>query len=115
MPMRLSALRNRRTASRGFTLIEMLSVVAFIGIVVAAAAPSWVELQRDRRADAAGRAIADLYRIARSRALGRGSAVLVRWDNNAGLPVVGAQTPTGHFTVREGIAPITGQANSANL
>ncbi len=96
-------------------MIEMLSVVAFIGIVVAAAAPSWVEVQRDRRSDAAARAIADMYRIARSRALGRGAAVMVRWDANAGMPVNGAAVPTGHFTIREGIAPITGQANSANL
>jgi type II secretory pathway pseudopilin PulG len=93
----------------------MMAVVAFIGIVVAAAAPSWVELQRDRRADAAARAIADMYRIARSRALGRGSAVMVRWDANAAMPVAGAAAPTGHFTIREAIAPITGQANSANL
>src|SRR5690348_11219564 len=97
--VRRALVRRAHAGSRGFTLIEMMAVLALIGIVVAAAAPSWVEIQRDRRTDAAARAIADIYRIARSRALGRGSAVMVRWNANATLSA--GPPASGHFTVRE--------------
>ena len=105
-PMRLSSATRRRQA--GFTLIEMMGVVVFIGIVVAAAAPSWIELTKDRRVENAAQNIADLYRTARTRAMGRGSAVLVRWDANAAQPT--DAVPSGHFTVREAVAGPTGAA-----
>jgi len=92
-------------------MIEMMAVVAFIGIVVAAAAPSWIELTKDRRVENAALNIADLYRTARSRAMGRGSAVIVRWDANLAMPT--DAVPAGHFTVREAVAGPSGA--SANL
>jgi len=79
-------IRVSRRHRAGFTLIEMMAVVAFIGIVVAAATPSWIELTKDRRVENAALNIADLYRTARSRSMGRGSAVLVRWDAHAAMP-----------------------------
>lgn len=104
-----SVIRARRHQA-GFTLIEMMGVVAFIGIVVAAAAPSWIDLTKDRRVENAALNIADLYRTARSRSMGRGSAVMVRWDANASMPT--DSVPSGHFTVREGVAGPTGAANN---
>jgi type IV fimbrial biogenesis protein FimT len=86
-------------ARRGFTITELLAVIAIIGILAAAAAPSFVSLLRDRRVTEAARHVADLYRLARSRAMGRGSAVMVRWSSNA----VPGQTD-GHFAIWEAVA-----------
>lgn len=91
---------------RGFTIVELLTVIAVIGILVAAAAPSFVSLLRDRRVDDAARNIADLYRRARARAMGRGSAVMVRWDASAALPT--NANPAGRFTMKEAVAGAAG-------
>jgi len=96
----LSVLQRRRHAERGFTITELLTVVALIGILAAAAAPSMVTYLRDRRVQDAARNVADLYRTARSRAMGRGSAMMVRWNGTAGLPTA---TNPGHFGLYEGI------------
>lgn len=87
-----------------------MGVLVFIGVVVAAAAPSWVDLTRDRRVESACQNIADIYRMARTRSMGRGSAVLLRWDVNAAEPTAAA--PYGHFTVREAIAGPTGASKN---
>jgi len=99
----LCLLRNRRKRSkrRAFTLVELLTVVALIGVWAAAAAPTLVATVADERVSAASRAVVGLYRAARARALGRGTAVLVRWDKNESLPKPG--DPSGHFTVREAV------------
>jgi len=75
-------------------------VVALIGVLAAAAAPSMVTYLRDRRVQDAARNVADLYRVARSRAMGRGSAMMVRWNLGAGMPTA---TAPGHFGVYEGV------------
>jgi type IV fimbrial biogenesis protein FimT len=93
---------------RGFTLIELLAVVAFIGIIAAAASPSLVKALRDRRVENAANSIAELFRIARTRSMGRGSAVLVRWNANAAIP--SDAVSAAHFTVREAISGPTGIA-----
>jgi len=82
-------------------MAELLTVVAIIGILSVAAAPSFVRIMRDRRVNNAAQQFADMYRTARSRAMGRGSATLVRWNENANLP-----TPTnrdGRMVMREAI------------
>lgn len=107
----MTPLRSRRRLRAGFTLIEMMAVVAFIGIVVAAATPSWILLTKDRRVENAAVGIADVFRVARTRSMGRGSAVLVRWDANAAKPT--DANLAGHFTVREAVAGPSGA--SANL
>jgi prepilin-type N-terminal cleavage/methylation domain-containing protein len=84
----------RRAAVRGFTLIEMMVVVVLVAILAAIAVPGVVERLRQRRVSEAAQKIAALYRGARIRALGRGSAVLVRWKD-------------GRFTVFEAVEGAT--------
>jgi prepilin-type N-terminal cleavage/methylation domain-containing protein len=88
--------------SRGFTMVEMLTALAIIGILAAAASPVFVRLMRDNRVTSAATNMADMYRTARARAMGRGSAVLVRWNPDPHLP--SASDPSGHLTMREAIA-----------
>jgi type IV fimbrial biogenesis protein FimT len=59
-------------------------VVVIITALSALAIPSIIKQMRDRRTRQAAEEIASLYRQARLRALGRGSAVLVRYDRTAG-------------------------------
>lgn len=63
-------------------------VVVIITILAAAAVPVFVNRMRERRVQQAAGEIAALYRAARSRALGRGAAVLVRYDDDAGFQVL---------------------------
>ena len=71
---------------RGFTLMELITVVTIIAVFAALAIPTVVVQLRDRRVQEAARRIGSVYREARLRALGRGSAVLVRF--NAGVMTV---------------------------
>jgi type II secretion system protein H len=87
-----SSTRFRRPliSKRGFTLIEMMVVVVVITLSAAIAMPGIAKRMKTNRAKMAAEKIATIYRTARLRALGRGSAVLVRYNN-------------GVFSTREGI------------
>jgi hypothetical protein len=52
-------------------------------------------MTKEGRVNSAGTQIMDLYRSARARAMGRGSAVLVRWDEDAAMPT--AVNPAGQL------------------
>ncbi|HEY4116568.1 MAG TPA: prepilin-type N-terminal cleavage/methylation domain-containing protein [Byssovorax sp.] len=93
----LNPLERLRVAKRrrGFTLIELLAVAAIISILAALASPAFVRIIRDQRVNRAALEIADLTRTARMRALGRGTAVVMRWT---------ASGTTGLVEVREAVA-----------
>lgn len=67
----------RSARARGFTLLEMLAVLAVISVLAAVATPGFVEMIRERRTQREAAMFSDTFRVARSRALGRGSAVAV--------------------------------------
>jgi len=102
--IRRASSRFGRSSSRGFTMLELLAVIVIIGIVAVGASPSFVNLMRDRRVDSVASQVTDVYRIARTRAMGRGSAVTVIFDNGAKLST--PTNPTGHITMREAITGV---------
>lgn len=84
------SLQRRRPSAitRGFTLIELMAVVIIVAVFATLAVPSVTKQLKGRRVAQAAQLAASLYTQARTRAMGRGSAVLVRYSN-------------GRFFVRE--------------
>jgi len=78
-------------------------VVAIIAVLAVLAIPSIIQRMRDRRTQEAAQRVAMLYREGRMRAMGRGAAVLVRYDGS----------DTGRFEIREGVRGVTGGGDGA--
>lgn len=88
---------------RGFTLIELMVTVVIIAVIAALATPGIQARVNSYRARSAAEMIASTYRLARLRAMGRGSAVVVRFNS-------------GEITVLEGIqGTAASNAGCANL
>ncbi len=76
--------RGVRRRGRAFTLMELMVTVAIIGTLAAVATPVFIRQLRDQRVSRAAMLIAEQLRAARARSLGRGAAVLVRWNSTGG-------------------------------
>jgi type IV fimbrial biogenesis protein FimT len=76
-------------------------VIAVIAVCATIASPTFIEIVRDSRVSKAALETSDMYRLARARAMGRGSAVIVRWTQGAGVGGLGL------LEMREAITPGT--------
>ena len=68
------------TWRRGFSLVELFVVVVIIAVIALLAMPAITKQMRDRRTREVAERLATLYRNARMRAMGRGSAVMIQFD-----------------------------------
>jgi general secretion pathway protein H len=64
-------------ASAGFTLFEMLAVLAIVGLVAAVAIPSLRRPPDNLRLEAATRSLASALRLSRAQAIGRNTDVVL--------------------------------------
>lgn len=62
---------------RGFTLVELLTLLALVSVLTALAAPAMTDLAAARRQDAAAATVAGAVRLARSEAVKRAALVVV--------------------------------------
>ena len=60
-----------RHAQRGFSLVELLTIIAILGIMVACAMPSWLSIRRRAAIRSASAEIRSVFHQVRSRAIAR--------------------------------------------
>jgi prepilin-type N-terminal cleavage/methylation domain-containing protein len=105
VPLDLPLVGSRSRASSrelGFSLVELMAVIAIVALLAAIASPSFVNVLRDVRVNRSAMEVADIHRLAKARAMGRGSAVMVRFTETGGV------INSGLFEVREAIQPAGG-------
>ncbi|HEX7192565.1 MAG TPA: GspH/FimT family pseudopilin [Thermoanaerobaculia bacterium] len=71
-----------RTPHSGYTLTELLTVIAIIGMFSAIAMPSWINLRRHAAVRAAADELQSVFRGARMRAIASGRNVGVRFTQS---------------------------------
>lgn len=107
-PLLLSPARSRGK-QRGFTLLEVMAALMVASLLAAAALPLMSGRARDRRAQQFSQQIALFYREARTRAMGRGTAHLVRFSTTV--------NPQGRLDLYEAVQAVgsNGAGNCQNL
>jgi prepilin-type N-terminal cleavage/methylation domain-containing protein len=82
----------------GFTLLEMMVVVAILGITAAYAVPSWRQIQQDSQLKGAARTVANAFQYARSQAILTERIHLVYFAMGPGTDACGnpLQDPAGN-------------------
>ena len=68
------------STNRGFSLIELLIVVAILGVVAAIAAPNFQNTIENNRVNSAAEGMRDAIAVARTEAIRRGSSVWIEPD-----------------------------------
>lgn len=122
-----SAAAGHRPALRGFTLVELIAVMALLVTVIAIASPSLAGFFRGRAVDAEARRMLSLSRLGQSRAASEGIPMLLWVDLNQrtyGLeadlsfvdedPKAVEYTLDGNVTMEIGATDDTGGAITAN-
>lgn len=89
---------------RGFTMAEMLTVVAIISVLAASASPIFINMMRDRRVNRAAMQVVELVRMARTRSIGRNLPVMVHWDVAGGTKGRGLMTLSEPIVVNSAAA-----------
>jgi type IV fimbrial biogenesis protein FimT len=83
-PRAARGLRASRREAEGFSLLELMTVVSLVAILAVLAIPSMGSAKMDRHAyDDAGN-VMQIFRVARTRSLARGAAVLVHMQADLG-------------------------------
>ncbi len=115
---------NSATNNQGFTLMELLYVVAIIGILSSIALPSFSEQIKSDRLITNANKLHSIFKFARSEAVKREQTVTLNedsgdWHVEIGGEVLLTYTPTHSSIVVSGLADmsisITGETNVANL
>jgi prepilin-type N-terminal cleavage/methylation domain-containing protein len=85
VPPKRRRFKKRAASSRGFTLVELVTVIILVGSVSALSAPSVIKLVRHEREEERVRSVGIAISHARALAMGRGSSVQVTIDSSTGL------------------------------
>lgn len=93
-------LRVDQVGTRGFTLLELLVVISIVSILLLVAVPSFVDSTQRTNRNAAVTALADAVSVARSEALGRGTATVL-CASSSGTGCTAGSDWTAGFLVAE--------------